>query len=52
MSKRTIGIVVDSTTGLKFKEDIFKDASIVPLTISVDGKEYVDGELSNEKSQN
>lgn len=46
-NKRTVGIVVDSTCGNLFKETIFKDASIVPLTMLVDEASYVDGTLSN-----
>lgn len=48
MKKRKIGIVVDSTTGSRFKNDFFADASIVDLTINVADKSYIDGELSNE----
>lgn len=44
---RKIGIVVDSTCGTEFKETIFKDASIVSLSMLVDEKSYVDGTLTN-----
>jgi len=45
--ERKIGIVVDSTTKTNFKETLFNDASVVDLSILVDGEEYIDGTLTN-----
>ncbi|CCV63690.1 DegV family protein [Alteracholeplasma palmae J233] len=49
MEKRKVGIVVDSTCGAQFKDKIFKDASIVPLTVLVDDVPHTDGTLDNVK---
>ncbi|MFB0638056.1 DegV family protein [Candidatus Phytoplasma solani] len=48
MQKRKFGIVVDSTCGSDCGKNIFSDISIVPLTIIVDNKSYVDGTIDNE----
>lgn len=41
--KRKIGFVVDSTFG-----EAINDVTFVPLTIDVDGKDYIDGTIDNE----
>ncbi|WP_349401891.1 DegV family protein [Candidatus Phytoplasma solani] len=48
MKKRKLGIVVDSTCGGDYGKNFFEDVSIVPLTVMVDGKSYVDGTIDNE----
>ncbi|MDV3198264.1 MAG: DegV family protein [Vigna little leaf phytoplasma] len=47
MTKRKLGIVVDSTIGGDFGKKIFHDISIVPLTIILDEKSYYEKDLEN-----
>ncbi|AGL90026.1 DegV family protein [Candidatus Phytoplasma australiense] len=47
MKKRKLGIIVDSTCGSDYGKSFFPDISVVPLTIIVDGKSYVDGDFDN-----
>ncbi|MBP5836169.1 DegV family protein [Candidatus Phytoplasma meliae] len=49
MQKRKFGIVVDSTCGSNYGKNLFNDISIVPLTVMVDGQDYIDGTIDNEK---
>lgn len=45
---RNVGIVVDSTVGTHFKSKLFKDASVIPLTMLVEGRSYPDDQLKGD----
>ncbi|MDO8168134.1 DegV family protein [Candidatus Phytoplasma melaleucae] len=49
MKKRKLGIVVDSTIGKTFDQNLFPDMSIVPLTIILNDKVYDDGNINNQE---